>query len=34
MSTSFRLVALPSERFAALFRQSDAELEAVGVERA
>jgi hypothetical protein len=33
MSTSFRLLALPSERFAPLFHQSDAELEAVGARR-
>jgi hypothetical protein len=33
MSTSFRLLALPSERFAALFHQSDAELEAIGARR-
>jgi hypothetical protein len=33
MSASFRLVALPSEQFAALFSQSDAALEAMGTRR-
>ena len=33
MSGSFQLVALPSERFAPLFEQSDAELEAAGARR-
>ncbi len=33
MNTSFQLIALPSERFASLFSQSDAELEAIGARR-
>jgi len=33
MSTSFRFVALPSERFEPLFGQSDAELAAIGARR-
>src|SRR5262245_47167162 len=33
MSNSFQFVALPSERFAALFDQSDAELRAASVRR-
>lgn len=33
MSSSFQLIALPSERFASLFCQSDAELEATGARR-
>jgi hypothetical protein len=33
MSESFRLVALPTERFAPLFTKSDAELQAVGARR-
>ena len=33
MSASFRFVALPSERFEPLFRQSDAALAAIGARR-
>lgn len=33
MKTSFQLVALPSEQFASLFRESDAELQTRGVRR-
>jgi hypothetical protein len=33
MKASFQLVALPSEQFASLFRQSDAELQARGIRR-
>lgn len=33
MNASFRLLALPSEPFSTLFRQSDAELEAIGARR-
>jgi hypothetical protein len=33
MKTSFQLIALPSEQFASLFNQSDAELHAVGARR-
>jgi hypothetical protein len=33
MNTSFRLIALPYEKFATLFHQSDAELEAIGARR-
>lgn len=33
MNSSFQLIALPSEQFAPLFNQSDAELEAIGVRR-
>ena len=33
MSPSFQLIALPAERFAPLFRQSNEELEAVGARR-
>lgn len=31
--TSFQFIALPSQRFAPLFRQADAELQAVGARR-
>ena len=33
MNTSFRLIALPSEQFAALFKLSESELEAMGARR-
>ncbi len=33
MNTSFRLIALPSEQFAALFKRSESELEAMGARR-
>jgi hypothetical protein len=33
MNSSFRLIALPYERFTTLFGQSDAELEAIGARR-
>ena len=33
MKTSFQFVALPSEQFASLFRQSDAELQTRGIRR-
>lgn len=33
MKTSFQLVALPSEQFASLFKQSDAELQTRGIRR-
>ena len=33
MNTSFQLIALPSERFASLFSQSDAELQSMGARR-
>jgi len=33
MNTSFQFIALPSEQFAPLFSQSDAELQAIGARR-
>jgi hypothetical protein len=33
MTNSFRLIALPAERFTPFFRQTDAELESVGARR-
>lgn len=33
MSASFQLIALPSDRFAALFTKSDSELQAMGARR-